>query len=1332
MKNSNNSDPQSETAPGDHSGKQFLITGIGASAGGVQALQTFFKHVPGKSGIAYVVILHLSPDHDSLLAEILQLVTSMPVTQVKEKVQIKPDHVYVVPPDHHLIVEEESIIVSKNILLEERRAPVDIFFRSLGETYRERAVCVVLSGTGANGSMGLKRVKERGGAVYVQDPDEAEFNEMPRHAIDTGLVDEILPVKDIPARVLAYKNNLGIHHIPVENGNDADIQRKDLIDIFALLRIRTGHDFTNYKRPTVLRRIERRIQVQDLPGLQSYKNFVHDHPEELDSLLKDLLISVTNFFRDNATFEYLDRQVLPQIFGNKTSDGQVRIWVVGCATGEEAYSIAMLCAEKMLGVPEAPKVQIFATDIDEASLNHARQGFYTLNDAADVSQERLSLFFNKEANGYRVRREIREMILFVNHNFLKDPPFSHLDLVTCRNVLIYLNQKAQQRAMDTFHFSLHPGSYLMLGSSESVNSSNHLYKVFSPEHHIFRSLPATAGINYPVPESVPTFQIEKMILVNNTLKPELKSPESTTFADIHQQLLELYAPPSVVLNEAFDIVHLSKSAGRYLQFNAGELSRNILKLVRDPIRLELRSALYLSVQRKTAVQTEPLRTGADENAETIRIHVKPVIKEGHNTYGYTLVIFEPATGAALPQGILTTSVQPIAQHLEEELMMLKTQLSTSFEQHEVHAEELKASNEELQAMNEELRSAAEELETGKEELQSMNEELRTLNQELKVKIEETNVSSNNLKNLINSTEIATIFLDRDFRISLFTPNAQEIFNLIHADYGRPLSDITNRLVDDTLIMDAEKVLEKLYPIEREMHTTNDRDFLVRLSPYRTMDDHIQGVVLTFVDITERKHAEEAKFFLASIVESSQDSIITVNFQNIITSWNEKSASLYGYAAEEVIGKSLNMLKLPTDLKAVLENVENVIHRKTEEVFDTIRLYKDGQYTILDVMLSPVYGTDGNLIGASAIARDITERKKAEETIRVAEERHRIALQSGQMGAWDWHITEDKVIWNNQHFILAGLSPEQAELKGDYFMQFVHPDDKQAVYQAIIRAIEECSNYELEIRIISANNNQVKWVHCYGSVVEKIDGKATRMAGVIYDTTDRKKLEQQKDEFIAIASHELKTPLTSIKIYSHILNETLKEENDERFNMVADLDNQVDHLIQLMNSLLDTTKITEGHLDLKPEKFNIRGLITERINMLQLTTQIHQLKLLPGTDEVITADRERIGQVLSNLISNAVKYSPDGGDVVVEAVKEGCNLKVSVTDSGLGIPDQMLQQVFHRFFRVNNDQNRIISGVGLGLYITAGIINRHGGTISVTSKPGEGSSFCFTLPLNINN
>ncbi len=456
-----------------------MIVGIGASAGGIQALKEFFDHVPSDSGIAYVVILHLSPDHDSQLAEVLQFSSRIPVTKVTEKVLVEPNRVYVVPPNQHLEMIEDSIIVSPNTEIEDRRAPVDIFFRTLAEAVGPRAVAVVLSGTGANGSMGLKRVKEKGGSAFVQNPREAEFSEMPRNSIATELVDEVLPVAEIPAKIIAFKKNLGIVEIPIEAEVRPEDQQQALREIFAQLRFRTGHDFSHYKRPSLLRRIERRVNVRALQSLSAYVAFLHQHPEETQALLKDLLISVTNFFRDQKAFEALEQEVLPRIFQDKKSEDQVRIWVAGCATGEEAYSIAMLCAERTFGALDAPKIQIFATDIDETAIIRAREGFYSLNDAADVSAERLRRFFAKEADGYRIRREIREMVLFAHHNVIKDPPFSHLDLATCRNLLIYLNHGAQERVMETLHFALDPGKYLFLGTSESADGASDLFAPFS-------------------------------------------------------------------------------------------------------------------------------------------------------------------------------------------------------------------------------------------------------------------------------------------------------------------------------------------------------------------------------------------------------------------------------------------------------------------------------------------------------------------------------------------------------------------------------------------------------------------------------------------------------------------------------------------------------------------------------------------------------------------------------------------------------------------------------------------------------------------------------------
>lgn len=835
--------------------RQFLVVGIGASAGGIEALQEFFAHAPTDSRIAYVVILHLSPDYASQLATILQNVTPIPVTPVTAQVRVEPNHVYVVPPNQHLTMADGDIQVTPNTLPEERRAPVDIFFRTLAESHHARAVCVVLSGTGADGAMGLKRVKERGGAVFVQNPREAMFNEMPRSAIATDLVDDVLPVAAIPARIVAYQTSLGAIAIPEDADQRPEAQQQALREVFAQLRLRTGHDFANYKRPTLLRRIERRIIVRGLPDLPSYAAFLGDHPEEVQALLKDLLISVTNFFRDKAAFEAVERDILPRVFAGRRRDEQVRVWVVGCATGEEAYSIAMLCAECVFDTLEAPSVQIFATDIDDAAIGRAREGLYTVTDAADVSPERLRRFFTREDDRYRVRRELREMVLFANHNILKDPPFSHIDLVTCRNMLIYLNPHAQERVMETLHFALNPSGYLFLGTSESVDGANDLFANVSREQHIFQRRPSTAR-PLPVPESTPILRFPQHPAPLMAQGGE-RARERDNAGELHLRLLEQYAPPSVVVNQDFDVVHLTERAGRYMQIAGGEPSNNLLTLVRPELRLDLRTALYQAQQRQTNVDAPNLSAQVEGRTERITIHVRPVLGHDDPAQGLLLVLFEAVAEAPGDAEPVVRSDEPMARQLEEEVLRLKRQLRTSGEQYELQTEELKATNEELQALNEELRSSTEELETSKEELQSINEELRTVNQELKVKVEEATLTNAKLQNLVNSTDIGTIFLDRGLRIKLFTPAARKLFNLIPADHGRLLSDITHRLPGVDVLADAEAVLARLETIEREVHTSDGRVVVLRALPYRVAEDRIGGVVLTFFDITERTRAEEA-------------------------------------------------------------------------------------------------------------------------------------------------------------------------------------------------------------------------------------------------------------------------------------------------------------------------------------------------------------------------------------------------------------------------------------------------------------------------------------------
>jgi two-component system, chemotaxis family, CheB/CheR fusion protein len=1099
--------------------EQFLVVGIGASAGGIQALKGFFENVPVDSGIAYVVILHLSPNHESHLAEILQTVAAIPVTQVTSQIKVEPNHVYVVPPNQHLQMHDGQLTVTPNVSVEERRAPIDIFFRTLAESHQASAVAVILSGTGANGSMGLKRIKERGGAVFVQNPREAEFSEMPRNSIATELIDQILNVEQIPARIIAYKESRGKIEIPVEAEQRPEDTQQALREIFTHLRLRTGHDFSNYKRPTVLRRIERRINVFNLPDLSSYAAFVRDNYEEANALLKDLLISVTNFFRDGEAFDYLEHEILPKIFHNKTSDDQVRIWVCGCATGEEAYSVAMLCAEQTAGVIGAPTVQIFATDIDEPALTTARAGFYTLNDAADVSPERLRRFFLKENDGYRIRHDLREMILFANQNVMKDPPFSRLDVVTCRNLLIYLNATAQERVMETFHFALNPGGFLFLGNSESVDGAGDLYAAVNKEHHLFQSRQASARIAYPVPEISRRFFNTIEFFPVRDASPTTNDPAEAdagdardnyhrtlpriSFGDLHQQLLEQYAPPSVVVNEEYDIVHLSQRAGRYLQITGGEPTKNLLKMIRPELRLEVRTALYQAVQNQKNIEIKNLKVRIGTDVEVINIYARPVLQTSQDTArGFILVVFEPTTDANAAEiaETVSASAEPIARQLEEELVHTKSLLRRTAEQFEVQTEELKASNEELQAMNEELRSAAEELETSKEELQSVNEELITVNQELKIKIDELAASNNDFQNLINSTDIATIFLDRAFKVKSFTPAASRIFNLIAADEGRSLSDITNNIGMDDLPDMAEKVLNNLQAVEREVRSIGGRTFLMRVLPYRTAEDRINGVVITFTDITRHKQAEEELRLSEERLQRSMNietvGVIYCNKDIEITDCNEAFLRMVGFTRDEIrAGRYGWEVFTPAEfMEPTRRAIDELNTRGFTTPYEKECIRKDGSR--FWALFSGRRISDSESV---EFITDITKQKRAQESLRESETRLRALIENlpgGAVFVVDQNLRY--LVAEGEALAAAGFAPE--DLIGKTIFEAL-PEELASAYEPHFRQALAGKAFEHE---------HTAHGRCYisrGIPLRPFDGEIYAVLAVSYDISERKQAEE---------------------------------------------------------------------------------------------------------------------------------------------------------------------------------------------------------------------------------
>ncbi|HMD34656.1 MAG TPA: CheR family methyltransferase, partial [Vicinamibacterales bacterium] len=977
-----------------------------------------------------VVILHLSPDHDSRLAEVLQSSAPMPVAQVTGTTPIVVDHVYVVPPNRRLGVVDGMLTVSEFTRREQRLAPVDAFFRVLADTHGSRSACVILSGTGPNGSAGLKRIKEYGGLVVAQDPVEAEYGDMPRNAIATGLVDLVLPVADMPAKIRAYIDGAGYEdeRVPAAPiAEDPDSVR----DVLSVLRLRTGHDFSNYKTPTLQRRIERRMMLRGIPNVAAYARLVRQEPDEAVSLMKELLISVTNFFRDPHAWTAVQERVIPRLFLNKSSQDQVRVWVPGCATGEEAYSVAMLLEEHASRMTDPPAMQVFATDLDQAAIQRAREGLYLEAEIADVSEERLQRFFHVDGRGYRVRRDLRELVLFALHNLIKDPPFSHLDLICCRNVLIYLNRAIQERVAETFHFALRPGGYVFVGNSEAPDSPNDLFLRFDGDAHIYEARSVTSRIVLP--------RAEVTTIAGEVYQPpfvETRQAERIAPADLHLRLLEQYSPPSVIVNEEHNVVHMSDRIGRYLHVRGGEPTRDLFLLALPDLRPDLRSALHQAARDRTIVDVRGVHVAFEDGVRQVDIRVRPVIREGDPARGFFVVLFEEHRGAEEQAATLTSPAEPVAQQLEDELSRVKAQLRTTIEQYETQAEESKASNEELQAMNEELRSAAEELETSKEELQSVNEELSTLNQELKIKIDELGLTNNDFQNFINSTDIGTIFLDRGLHVKFSTARAREVFNLLESDTGRPLSDITSTIRDADIHRDVRAVLDRLSNIEREVQSENGRWHLMRMLPYRTNDNRIDGVVVTFQDITERRTAEtrvrQADERLRLLIDGALEyAIFTMDEKGIVNSWNSGAQRMFGHTAEEIVGADFSALfTLEDRQRGVPARELEEAGRSGRAMDERYHLRKDGTRIYCSGVTRRL---GGGGIGFAKIARDLTLQRESAVALQSAHDTletrvgERTAQLAGELRA---HDVAKSVMTNLAHQLVTSQEDERRRIARD--------------------------------------------------------------------------------------------------------------------------------------------------------------------------------------------------------------------------------------------------------------------------------------------------------------
>ncbi len=921
--------PESKTDPSGprESNKKELscpIVAIGASAGGLEALEAFFDHMPPESGTAFVIIQHISPNAKSMLGDILKKHTRMTIRDIRDGMRPEPDRVYLNPPGKDVVLFQSAFQLEEPAAVRGTRLPIDHFFRSLALERGEKAICIILSGTGSDGTLGLKAIKESAGMAMVQDIEQAQYGGMPESAITTDLVDFVLPVEKMPEALMNY-----LKHPFLKEPRRIEAKERQFTGyiqkILILIRSATGNDFSGYKPKTVRRRIERRMALHKIVAISDYHRFLQENPAETKLLFQELLIGVTRFFRDPDAFRSLRETVISKILEHKRDNTPIRVWVPGCSTGEEALSIAMLFTEAATEMDRHIEMQIFATDLDSDAIQRARKGEYTEAVVNDLSEERLKRFFTRKDGIYRVKTELREMIVYASQNMVSDPPFSRLDLISCRNVLIYMDAALQKKIIPLFHFTLNPNGYLFLGSSESTGSFSSLFSSVDSKWKIFKVKKDSARLVIPKPAIADAASESDF----GRMKEQLGRDSAEEAVD--RLIVKEYAPAIVLINHKYEALYFRGPVNRFIEHPPGQASLNLLKILRPGLSLKLPSALKEAISEKVPVTVPKVTVKQNGQTRTVDITIRHLSEAG-DVSGLLVVVFEEVIPPKPARQRRRKSLQDETTHprileLEGELQATRENLQTTIEELEAANEELKSSNEELQSTNEELQSTNEELATAREELQSTNEELVTVNSELQYKVDELIQINNDINNLFASTEIATIFLDNLLHIKRFTPAMKKLFNLIPSDVGRSLRDITSRISFDSFLDEASEVLETLQACEKEVEA-DGKKFSMRIIPYRTIDNQIGGIVVTFLDITELKRiereVEKAKVFAESIVNTIREPLLILDGDLRAVSANLSFFRFFKTSREETVGKLVYDLgngqwNIP-DLRRLLEEI----------------------------------------------------------------------------------------------------------------------------------------------------------------------------------------------------------------------------------------------------------------------------------------------------------------------------------------------------------------------------------------------------------------------------
>ena len=1330
----------------------FPVVGVGASAGGLEAFTQLLAALPDNTGMAFVLVQHLDPKHESNLCDILARVARIPVLEASQNLAVWPNHIYVIPPNTTLTIVHGNLQLTARGEARRLHLPIDHFLRSLAAERRTGAIGVILSGTGTDGTLGIEEIKAAGGITFAQDEQSAKYSTMPQSAVRSGCVDLVLSPEEI-GRELA---RIGQHPyvIPSETEDNAPLSAPeehkpasdddDFKEILALLHSNFGVDFGGYRDATLKRRIRRRMVLHTHNGLADYVQQLKQNRTELDALYQDVLINVTSFFREPESFEALKGKVFPQIIEGKTSNTPIRIWAPGCSTGQEAYSLAMALLEFLDDKAVKPAIQIFASDLgDTVSLQRAREGIYPENIEAEVSPDRLRRFFTKEDSKYRVNKALRDLCVFAKHNVTTDPPFSRLDLISCRNLLIYLAATLQKRIIPTLHYALNQTGFLMLGASETVGSFTDLFEIVDLKCRIYAKK-LTASRQYPYFNATEySAGRERASVRTPAASPADWQHEADRLA------LGQYAPPGVLVNESFDVLQFRGETGAFLKPAPGEPSHNLLKMAREGLFVVLRSALNECRQNGATVRRRGVRIRGEGVDRQIDLHVMPVKLPNAGERCFLILFEETVRGASAPEKHVSSDPSKDgndreADLLRQELASTREYLQSVIEQQDASNEELKSANEEILSGNEELQSTNEELETSKEELESVNEELTTVNEQLQNRNQELSRLGDALTNLQASANIPMVELSFDLRIRRFTPAAAKVLNVVPGDVGRPLDDVRLAVEVPDFKALVTEVIETVQVKEREVRDRNDRWYALRVHPYRTQDNKIDGAVAVFVDIDDAKSAQEtlreSRDYAESLIETMRDPFLVLDNELCIVSANQAFYRAFAVTPAETVGRLVyDIGNRQWDVPALRHLLENILPGRTvfQDFEVTHHFERIGhKVMLLDARRIVRHGRETDLI--LLVIEDVTERTKFR-----AESAHLAAIVESS-GDAIISKTLDSVItsWNQAAVEMFGYAPE--EIIGDSIMRLIPPErhGEEEQILARLKAGERIEHFDTE-RV--TKSGQRLPVSLTISPIRDTEGKIIGASKIVRDITERKRLEadlrrsteqlleadQRKNEFLAMLAHELRNPLAPLRNGLAILSQ-IGSHDEVRQPTQEMMERQVEHITRLLDDLLDISRITSGKVELHKERVELEDVIRQGVetcrSMLEAAGQELTLQL-PTEPLVLQADPVRLAQIVENLMTNAIKYSEEGGRIELSVEREGSEAVLRMHDHGIGISGGMLPRIWDLFVQAEPQSGRSRLGLGIGLTVVQNLVRLHGGSIEVQSPGlGKGSAFTVRLPL----